>query len=311
MFSPLISIIIPVYNGSKYMKEAVNSALNQAYKHKEVIVVDDGSTDDSWQIIESYGQNIRAFRQKNGGVSTALNLGIKQAKGEYISWLSHDDVYVPNKLSKQIEALNNLPVEKRGGTILFSNYKIIDLNSKVIEVPAIEKVHNLSKFSCSLYPVLKGLIYGCTLLIPKKCFIENGYFDPGLRTSQDYDLWFKFFQKYPIHFQTDYLLLSRRHSEQGTFSQRATDESNTLWLKMLQETADSDKIAIDGSLQNFYLRNYLQMKRVGYLEAATYSKKQLNSMMKFLAEPIFIIQQFWNQLKPFLAKILRVFRVLS
>ncbi len=291
MFSPFISIIIPVYNGSKYMKEAIDSALNQTYPHKEVIVVDDGSTDDSWQIIQSYGQKIRAFKQKNGGVSTALNLGIKQSQGEYISWLSHDDVYVPSKLSKQVEALNSLPIEERSKTILFSNYKIIDSNSKVIEVPAIEKVHNLSKFSCPLYPVMKGLIFGCTLLIPKICFEESGYFDPNLRTSQDYDLWFKFFRKYPIHFQTDYLLLSRRHPGQGTFSQKATDESNTLWIKMIKETPDSDKIAIDGSLQNFYLQNYLQMRRVGYLEAAAYSKKQLNLVVKILANLIFLFSK--------------------
>lgn len=311
MISPLISIIIPVYNGSKYMREAIDSALKQTYPHKEVIVVDDGSNDNSWQIIESYGQKLRAFKKKNGGVSTALNLGIKQAKGKYVSWLSHDDIYNPYKLSKQVEALNNLPTEERENTILFSNYKIIDQNSKVIEIPTIEKVHDLSKFSCSLYPVFKGLIYGCTLLIPKKCFIKNGYFDPALRTSQDYDLWFKFFQKYPIHFQKDYLLLSRRHTEQGTFSQRATDESNALWIKMIKETADSDKIAIDGSLQNFYLQNYLQMKRVGYLKAATYSKQQLNLIMKVLAEPIFVMQQGWQKLKPLLAKILRVLGVLS
>lgn len=277
------------------MREAIDSALNQTYPHKEVIAVDDGSSDDSWQIIKSYGHKIRAFKQKNGGVSTALNLGIKQAKGEYISWLSHDDVYVSNKLSKQVEALNNLPIEEREKTILFSNYKIIDPNSKVIEIPAIEKVHDLSKFSCSLYPVMKGLIFGCTLLIPKICFEQSGFFNPALRTSQDYDLWFKFFQEYPIYFQTDYLLLSRRHPGQGTFSQRATDESNALWLKMLREISDSDKIAIDGSLQNFYLQNYLQMKRVGYLEAAAYSKNQLNLVMKILANPIFIIQQFGIQ----------------
>lgn len=308
---PLVSIIIPVYNGSKYLKEAIDSALNQTHSHKEVIVVDDGSTDNSWQIIESYGQKLRSFKQKNGGVSTALNLGIQQAKGKYISWLSHDDIYAPNKLAKQVEVLNSLPVENRERAILFSNYKIVDQNSKVIEVPAIEKVHDARKFSTSLYPVMKGLIYGCTLLIPKVCFTESGYFDPTLRTSQDYDLWFKFFKKYPIYFQTDYLLLSRRHAEQGTFSQRAADESNALWLKMLQEISDSDKIAIDGSLQNFYLQNYLQMRRVGYFAAANYSKQQLNIIMRILSEPIYVGKKLWNKSKPFLAKILRVLGILS
>jgi glycosyltransferase involved in cell wall biosynthesis len=311
MSSPLISIIIPVYNGALYLRQAIESALAQSYAQKEVIVVDDGSTDQSWQIIQSYGAKIRALRQKNGGVSTALNLGIKNAKGEYISWLSHDDVYHPDKLRRQVQAINQLPRDRQKRTIIFSNYKIIDQNSEVIEVPAIEKVHDLRKFVCPLYPVMKGLIFGCTLLIPKLCFVESGYFDPALRTSQDYDLWFKFFHKYPVYFQTDYLLLSRRHPGQGTFSQRATDESNALWLKMLQQISDQDKIAIDGSLQNFYLQNYLQMRRVGFLKAADYSFTKLSYLNQLRAPILFYGRKVWARLKPLLAEILRIFGILK
>lgn len=310
-YSPFISIIIPVYNGSLYLKEAIDSALKQSYPEKEVIVVDDGSTDNSWALIQSYGKKIRAFQQNNGGVSVALNLGIQKAKGEYISWLSHDDVYHPDKLRRQVMALNRLPQAIQKKTILFSNYKIIDQNSQVIEVPAIEKVHDLKKFACPLYPVMKGLIFGCSLLIPKLCFEESGYFDPKLRTSQDYDRWFVFFQKYPIHFQSDYLLFSRRHPGQGTFSERATDESNALWMKMLQQIVDQDKIAIDGSIENFYLQNYLQMRRVGFLQAANYSLSQLSSFHKMLAPQLFLVLQCWATLKPFLAKIARIFGVLK
>ena len=107
-FQPLVSIVIPVYNGSNYMREAIDSALAQTYERVEVIVVNDGSTDDTEQIALSYGERIRYFRKENGGVSSALNLGIKEMKGEYFSWLSHDDVYTPDKIEVQIDALRGL-----------------------------------------------------------------------------------------------------------------------------------------------------------------------------------------------------------
>jgi len=97
-FNPKVSIIIPVYNGSNYMQEAINSALNQTYSNLEVIVINDGSTDDTDKIAKSFGQKIKYYQKDNGGVSTALNLGIEKMNGEYFSWLSHDDVYMPTKI---------------------------------------------------------------------------------------------------------------------------------------------------------------------------------------------------------------------
>lgn len=305
---PLVSIIIPVYNGSKYMREAIDSALNQTYKHKEVIVVDDGSSDDSWQIIKSYGQRIRAFKKKNGGISTALNLGIKQAKGKYISWLSHDDVYAPNKLNKQVEAINNLPIKESEDTILFSNYKVIDKNSKVIEAPAIELAHDIKKFSNHLYPVVKGLVFGCTLLIPKKCFEEQGLFSESLKTSQDTDMWLRLFPKYQISFQKEYLLFSRKHPGQGTHSVRAKKESNTLWCNIINKISEEDKKFFDGSVECFYFSIQKQMERVGYKIAEDYAKKKLYSLnISFIS---ILKYRITYSFKPFLSKIRRVFNKL-
>ena len=115
-FQPLVSIVIPVYNGSNYMREAIDSALAQSYERVEVIVVNDGSTDDTEQIALSYGERIRYFRKENGGVSSALNLGIKEMKGEYFSWLSHDDLYTPDKIEVQIDALRGL--EEKNALVL-------------------------------------------------------------------------------------------------------------------------------------------------------------------------------------------------
>ena len=103
-FNPLVSIVIPVYNGANFLAEAIDSALAQTYRNLEVIVVNDGSTDGgaTERIACSYGDKIRYFSKPNGGVSSALNLGIEKMKGEYFSWLSHDDLYAPDKIENQV-----------------------------------------------------------------------------------------------------------------------------------------------------------------------------------------------------------------
>ena len=116
-----VSIIIPVYNGSNYVNLAIDSALRQTYKNIEIIVVNDGSKDNTLKILKQYGDKIKLIDKENGGVSTALNLGIKNMTGDYFSWLSHDDLYYPEKIEREVNYLieNNLVGTK---TILYSNF---------------------------------------------------------------------------------------------------------------------------------------------------------------------------------------------
>ena len=118
---PLVSIVIPVYNGSNYMREAIDSALAQTYSNIEIIVVNDGSNDGgaTRDIALSYGDKIRYFEKENGGVSTALNLAIKNMRGQYFSWLSHDDVYLPEKVQTEIDALRKAGDMSR---VVYSNW---------------------------------------------------------------------------------------------------------------------------------------------------------------------------------------------
>ena len=106
-YNPLISIIIPVYNGANYMREAIDSAIAQTYKNIEIIVVNDGSTDngETEKIALSYGDKINYYYKENGGCASALNYGISKMKGEWFSWLSHDDVYFPTKLESQVNEI--------------------------------------------------------------------------------------------------------------------------------------------------------------------------------------------------------------
>lgn len=213
-FNPKVSIVIPVYNGSNYLQEAIDSALAQTYDNVEVIVVNDGSKDDgkTEAIAKSYGESIRYYYKENGGVASALNLAISKAEGDYISWLSHDDVYIPDKLEVQI---NYLRKEKNKESVLFySDFEYINEKSEFLETYRARRV-SPDDFIYSLFS--GGVLHGCTLLIPKICFEKAGLFNESLRTTQDYELWFRFIKlKYVFKHVPKILVKSRIHPEQGT-----------------------------------------------------------------------------------------------
>ena len=168
IFNPLVSIVIPVYNGANYVAEAIESALKQSYKNIEIIVVNDGSTDNTEKIVKKYGDKIRYFYKENGGVASALNLGIKNMKGEYFSWLSHDDIYYPNKIERQIEELKNIDKDN----ILYSGFELINDKSEFLYAWEIASTNEYRKLNNSFYALLLSGLNFCSLLIPKKAFYE-------------------------------------------------------------------------------------------------------------------------------------------
>ena len=161
--NPKVSIVIPVYNGSNFLKEAIDSALAQTYKNIEIIVVNDGSSDDgaTEKIAKSYGDKIKYYKKENGGVATALNLGIKKMTGEYFSWLSHDDKYKTDKVKIQIKFMSKI---KENNVILFSNYDLMDENSKITGKC---KFNQSILTKTPIYALLRGNVNGITMLIPK------------------------------------------------------------------------------------------------------------------------------------------------
>lgn len=209
-FYPKVSIIIPVYNGSAYLSEAIDSALAQTYKNIEVIVVNDGSTDGGKtdQIAKSYGDNIRYFFKDNGGVSSALNLGIKKMEGEYFAWLSHDDVYFPDKIERQIAFIRANPAVR----LVTSNFVFIDEHSKVTG----EYVNTILDVIVTGRDALTVWTYGCCILIHKDCFDKVGLWNESNKTIQDDEMWLRLVRHYPIYFMQDKLCKSRQHAEQGT-----------------------------------------------------------------------------------------------
>ena len=214
---PLVSVIIPVFRGDPYLREAIDSCLAQTYPEIEIIVVNDGSDDDgrTEAIALSYGDRIRYFSKENGGVSSAINYGISQMRGEWFSWLSHDDLFLPEKTEKQLEAVmrSDDPV-----CVVRCTTAAIDENGR----PVFRPQRKLSgRFTAEEMMKLHSLkevgLYGCTLLIHKDIIDECGGFDETMRAVQDEDYWTDImYRGYPFLSVPDALVKNRVHKGQAT-----------------------------------------------------------------------------------------------
>ncbi len=194
-FTPRVSIIIPVYNGDPYLRESIDSALAQTYENLEVIVVNDGSRDDgaTEAIALSYGDKIRYIKKENGGVSSALNTGIRNMSGEYFSWLSHDDRYDPEKVAASVDYLSSFAERDRLLAMCGGYY--IDKNSNHLRDMQFdfENGRVYQGVDVVSHILTHGVLDACCLLIPKAAFDECGLFNEELLCNQDALMWFEIF----------------------------------------------------------------------------------------------------------------------
>lgn len=234
---PKVSIIIPVYNGSDFLKSSIECALSQTYENKEIIVVNDGSNDDgkTEEIALSFGDIIRYVKKENGGVSSALNYGINHMTGDYFSWLSHDDSYSPTKISDSVNMLkqHNLLGED---CIAFTSGYFINVDNDCLM-----NFRNYFKTDIVYtgYDVLKimakkGTLNGCCMLIPKAVFLKVGMFDESLRYSQDSLMWYKIFLSGCLLVcDNKKNVMYRLHSNQTSQTRRDLYEKDALYIARL------------------------------------------------------------------------------
>lgn len=275
IFNPKVSIIIPVYNGKDYLVEAIESALAQTYENIEIIVINDGSNDDgeTERLATSYGDKIRYFSKPNGGVASALNMGISKMAGEYFSWLSHDDLYASNKVEKQVKALSLLPSNEQNMTILYSDFYIFtnDLtNLTPIYLPIIRP--DFFRY----WITIKNNLHGCTLLIPKIAFEKVGSFNENLRTTQDYNLWFRMAKEFKFIHISELLVKARIHSEQGSHKMADTVlmECNNLYSNFILDLDPKEITSASGkTLWEGYMEIASSLFNRGYNEAGLLADK--------------------------------------
>ena len=176
-----ISVVIPAYNGERFLKCAIESALNQSYPPSEVIVVDDGSTDGSAAVVRSYGGKVRVVKQPNAGVGSARANGIRSAKGDWVALLDQDDEFFPDKLLKQAALVKQNP----GLVVVYTGVIHKYESGSAREYPAFP--------SEQLWPALRyrSPIVPSSALLKKSAILDIGNFDPLLRMCDDWDIWLR------------------------------------------------------------------------------------------------------------------------
>lgn len=184
--APKVSVIIPAYNAERFIKETIESVLRQTYDDFEIIIVDDGSTDTTRQIIESLNdQRIIYLYQKNSGVSVARNTGVSKARGEYIALLDHDDLWLPEKLKKQIPLLET---HTEIG-LVYSDCYIIDLKGRILT--RIFQSFNPCRGKVSPHLLLCNFVPCLTAVIRKNILQKIDMFNPKFCIAEEFELFLR------------------------------------------------------------------------------------------------------------------------
>lgn len=213
--SETIDVVIPTYNHGKYILNAIKSVENQTYKPSRIIVINDGSTDDTDEILRSYKSSVELLyiKQENSGLSSARNAGIKLSTAEYIAFLDADDAWNPEKLESQLDVFKKSGLKNLG--VVYCNYSIMDSNG--------ENIRDAYRFEID--PKIRGDIFlkilesnkvsssGSGVLVKKEIFDKVGNFDTNLSALEDWDMWLRISKEFSFDYTQKTLVKIRRHSD--------------------------------------------------------------------------------------------------
>ena len=278
-----VSIIIPTYNRRDYITTALDSVLGQTYKDYEIIIVDDGSSDDTKEVIRPYGEIIRYFYQENRGIAAARNRGIRESRGEFIALLDSDDYWHPEKLKRQVNYLTENP-----------QYGMVATRcSSIAPDGTFRKKNRPGKSGWILTDIFKSnFIRTSSALITRKCLDTVGLFDESLPECEEYDLWLRIAKDFPIAFINEPLTVYT-DNPQGV----STDSlaGRLVRIKVLEKAYLKESIP-PAIYRKRLSRNYHYLGR-HYLERGR-KKEGMESLKRSLSlNPLFIknfLYYMWN-----------------
>lgn len=211
MDKTLVSVIIATYNRASLLERAIKSVLNQTFKNFELIIVDDGSTDNTCELVNQFIQidsRVKYIWQENsGGPAKPRNMGIRKAKGEYITILDSDDEILPEKLEKQV---NKFQSEPENVGVVYCGIKYVSKNGKC----RTKKVIPSLKGNLFVKLLQDSFLGYSTLLIKKECFQKSGLFDNTLPSGEDWDMWIRISKNYEFDYVPEALSIYNIHGKQ-------------------------------------------------------------------------------------------------
>ena len=203
---PLVSIVLPVFNGEKYIKEAIKSIISQIYQNWELIVIDDCSADKTAEIVKAFVENdsrVKYYKNiKNYKLPRSLNIGFSKAKGKYYTWTSDDNILLPDAIKKMVQVLEH----NKEASMVYANYSVIDENGikiKDIELPESKEL-------------ITGNVFGACFMYSAKAAKLVGEYDVNLFLAEDYDYWIRMKRVGGITHLNEILYLYRLHASSLT-----------------------------------------------------------------------------------------------
>ena len=245
-FDDKVSVIIPVHNSEKFLKESIESVLNQTYKNLEIIAIDDGSTDKSLDIMQHYCDKITIISQTNQGLAAALNVGIKKMKGKWFKWFSPDDILYPHAIETLVNEAKKLPEN----TIVYSNWEMIDQNNNKLRSFLESECNHLDNFDYNVRLLDGQQINVNTTIIPSSLF-QRGCLIRDLKdpVAIDYD----FFLQAGILYGTSFHLIPRSILKYRIHPHQLSHENVSKTLSYLSEVKDQILSKLDESKREQYL----------------------------------------------------------
>jgi hypothetical protein len=230
---PLVSVIIPNYNYANYIQDSIASVINQSYRNVEIIVVDDGSTDNSVEVIEKYGNSVTLIQKENSGVSAARNSGMRVAKGDFICFLDSDDSWEPEKITLQISKFASCEIG-----VVYSSINICDERLNHLKVVKALYKGDI-EYLYYKFPTASIVLLGCSSAMIRSELVRSvGEFDTLLHTSADWDYFRRLSKRTKVEFIEEPTVNYRRHNSSmssGSIENYYRDNELAV-IKQLQES---------------------------------------------------------------------------
>lgn len=223
-----VSVVIPCYNSAAYLPAALESVFGQTSGDHEVIVVDDGSSDETPAILDRYAPRLRSIRQDNAGAAAARNRGAREARGRWLAFLDADDVWPSNRLERMIAYLRDHAEVK----VLATAARVMTAAGAPTRRVVRRKRAGERLTTFDFLTREKGLICGAGVLVDRDCFLDVGGFDPDLPPVEDCDLWLRLSRHVPMAILNEPLLLYRKHDRNLT---RDILRNAERWIRLLEK----------------------------------------------------------------------------
>jgi len=248
----LFSIVVPTYNRAHLISPTIDSILAQAFKNFELIIVDDGSTDNTEEVIQKYlSDRVHYYKIENAERAAARNYGTSKAKGEYINWFDSDDIMFPDNL--QVAA--NMVAKYKHPEIFAQGFLYRDTSGRVLKV--FKHPENINRYMYRGNPIANSPV-----MVRKDIALANPFNqDRGLAGSEDYELWLRIASKYKIYTSPEITLAMVEHDQRSTLTMSNEDQLITRYTKFINYAiADRDVTSLLGKHKNsFLMKNYLML----------------------------------------------------